>query len=142
MNLEIGQVLWLKVRYQTDIVSQVAHPMLIREISVQKGIVEIIALDKARDKIFQLLSEANVYINSDSPKETVISMDSYAQLNNKLTLEYYDDLKKYRRTNNKLSKDKLAFLLKKYEEYHRQNFIKEERIVHMTKIELEQINSQ
>ena len=28
-NLQVGQVLWLKVRYQIDVVSDVIHPMLI-----------------------------------------------------------------------------------------------------------------
>lgn len=27
-ELEIGQILWLKVRYQIDVVSNIKHPML------------------------------------------------------------------------------------------------------------------
>lgn len=48
-NLKIGQVLWLKVRYQKDKLSSVKHPMLIANIT--KEYVEIIALDKTAGKM-------------------------------------------------------------------------------------------
>ena len=35
-ELEVGQVLWLKVRYQIDIVSNIKHPMLIAKIDFYK----------------------------------------------------------------------------------------------------------
>ena len=31
-NLEVGQVLWLKVKYQIDVTLKVKHPMLIAKI--------------------------------------------------------------------------------------------------------------
>ena len=28
-KIKVGQVLWLKVRYQIDLVAEIAHPMLV-----------------------------------------------------------------------------------------------------------------
>lgn len=33
-NLKVGQILWLKVRYQIDVISTVKHPMLIANMKV------------------------------------------------------------------------------------------------------------
>ena len=43
-ELEIGQILWLKVKYQIDVISEVKHPMLIAKIATDY--IEVIALDK------------------------------------------------------------------------------------------------
>ena len=138
-SLKIGQVLWLKVRYQIDKVSDVKHPMLVA--SIYDDYIEVIALDKTKGKMHNLFYPYNKYINSDNPKETVISEDSYAQLNTKLTIELFDDLIKYRKTTNLLSQKKLNILLNDYKEYQNNNVIKEERIVHMTKDELLKLNN-
>lgn len=98
----------------------------------------MIAIDKARDKIHQLYSQANYFLDSDN--ETVIKMDSYAQLNNTLTIEYFPELIKYRRTTDKLSKEKLNDLINDYNEYHNENFISDERIIHMSKEEILKLN--
>ena len=42
-EIEIGQVLWLKVRYQIDIVSEIKHPMLVAK--VEKDYIEVIAIN-------------------------------------------------------------------------------------------------
>ncbi len=81
MNLEAGQVLWLKVRYKTNVVAEKAHPMLIAIMDIDDDKIEVIAIDKARDKISQLYNEANYFLDSESPKEKVIYVDSYTQLN-------------------------------------------------------------
>ena len=78
MDLEIGQVLWLKVRYKTDIVANMAHPMLVAVIDIDDNKIEVIAIDKAREKISQLYNEANYFLDSENPKEKVIYVDSYA----------------------------------------------------------------
>ncbi len=137
-DLKVGQILWLKVRYQIDKVSDVKHPMLIAEINDEY--VEIIAIDKTAGKLQNLYYPYNHYINSDNPKETVLYEDSYAQLNTKLTIEKFTDLKKYRKTNDLLSKTKLNELLNDYKDYQNNNRIKEERIVHMTKYEILELN--
>lgn len=140
MNSELkkGQILWLKVRYQIDKVSDVKHPMLIA--NVNDEYIEVIAMDKTAGKLQNLYYPYNHYINSDNPKETVIYEDSYAQLNTKLTIENFGELSKYRKTTDLLSEDKLVELLSDYEEYQTNNKIKEERIVHMTKYELLKLN--
>lgn len=137
-NLKIGQVLWLKVRYQKDKLSSVKHPMLIANIT--KEYVEIIALDKTAGKMQNLYYPYNSYINSENPKETVIYEDSYAQLNTKLTIEYFEELEKYRKTIDILSINKLKELLERYKEYQDKNKIKKERIIHMSKKEIQKLN--
>lgn len=141
MELEIGQVLWLNVRYQTNIVSKKPHPMLVAIINIEDNNIEVIAIDKAKDKLHQLFSEANFFINCDEPKEKVIYVDSYAQLNNSLTIEYFPELVKYRKTKEKLSKNKLKELLEDYNKYHENNIIPDERIIYISKEEILKLNS-
>ena len=137
-DLKVGQILWLKVRYQIDKVSDTIHPMLIAEINDEY--IEVIAIDKTAGKLQNLYYPYNRYINSENPKETVLYEDSYAQLNTKLTIENFDELKNYRKTNDLLSKIKLNELLNEYKNYQNENRIKEERIVHMTKYEILELN--
>lgn len=138
MDLEIGQILWLKIRYKLDEVAKEKHPMLIANIN--KEFVEVIALDKTFGKMQNLYRTYNVYINSENPKETVIFQDSYAQLNNKFTIENIEELKKARKTEDKLSNTKLDDILLKYNIWHENNIIPEERIVHMDKNDILKIN--
>ena len=140
MNLEIGQVLWLKVRYKTNVVADVVHPMLVAIIDISENIIEVIALDKAQNKVYQLYSEANRFIDHENPHEEVISVDSYAQLNNKLTIENFPELIKFRKTTKKLSEKKLSELIQDYKKYHHDNIIADERKVHMTKEEILKLN--
>jgi patatin-like phospholipase/acyl hydrolase len=137
-DLKVGQILWLKVRYQIDKVSDVNHPMLIAEINDEY--IEVIAIDKTAGKLQNLYYPYNRYINSNNPHETVLYEDSYAQLNTKLTIENFTELKKYRKTMDLLSKAKLKDLLDDYKDYQSSNKIKEERIVHMTKNEILELN--
>ena len=141
MDLEVGQVLWLKVRYQTNIIAKKVHPMLIAIIDVDENKIEVVAIDKARDKIQQLYNEANHFLDSENPDEKVIYVDSYAQLNNTLTIEYFPELVNYRKTKEKLSTEKLNSLLSDYKIYHKENFIPDERKIHMTKEEILKLNS-
>ena len=92
-------------------------------------------------KLQNLYYPYNWYINSQNPKETVLYEDSYAQFNTKLTIELFHELLNYRKTTDLLSKNKLEELLKEYRNYQSTNKIKEERIVHMTKYELLELNS-
>lgn len=137
-DLKVGQVLWLKVRYQIDKVSNIRHPMLIADI--KDDYIEAIAIDKTAGKLQNLYYPYNKYIDSDNPKETVLYEDSYAQLNTKLTIELFSELSDYRKTKDLLSKEKLNELLQDYQEYQLNNKIREERIVHMNKYELLELN--
>ena len=137
-NLEVGQILWLKVKYQVGIISNQKHPMLIEKI--KDDYIEVIALDKTKDKLHQLFHNYNYYINCEFPKEKVILEDSYAQLNTKLTIENVGQLKKARKTIEKLSKNKLKDLLTEYNHYQNNNKINFERIVHMRFDEILDLN--
>ena len=137
-DLKIGQVLWLKVRDQIDKISNIKHPMLIADI--KEDYIEVIAIDKTAGKLQNLYYPYNRYIDSENPKETVLYEDSYAQLNTKLTIELFSELSNYRKTKDLLSKNKLKEILQDYQEYQLNNKIKEERIVHMTKYELLELN--
>ena len=138
MDLKVGQVLWLKVRYKTDVVAKQIHPMLVAVINIDDNKIEVIAIDKAKDKLYQLYNQANYFL--DSENEKVIYVDSYAQLNNTLTIEYFPEIVKFRKTKDILSQDKLEDLIKDYKQYHKNNFIPDERKVHMTKEEILNLN--
>lgn len=137
-KLEVGQVLWLNVKYQKNVESKVEHPMLICR--VEKKFIEVIALDKTAGKLHQLFHKYNYYINSSNPKESVITADSYAQLNTKLTIELTEELIGARKTVNKLSYDKLQDLIKAYYEYQENNKIDADRVVHMSSTEILKLN--
>ena len=69
----------------------------------------------------------NWAINSDNPKETVIFEDSYELKNARMSLE-------------KLSKSKLNDLLNEYKRYQNKYGIDEQRIVHMTNVDILLLN--
>lgn len=138
-SLKVGQVLWLKVRYQIDMVALEKHPMLIADI--KDDYIEIIALDKTAGKMENLYLPYNFYINCDDPKEVVIFEDSYAQMNTKLTIDNFSELLKSRNTDKCLSDKKLKCLIESYNEYQENNRVREERIVHMSKEEIMYLNS-
>lgn len=137
-ELEVGQILWLNVRYQIDVISNIKHPMLVAKI--RNDYIEVIAIDKTAGKLHQLFHNYNFYINSENPKESVIYEDSYAQLNTKLTIDKIDELKLARKTCLKFSEEKLSEFLNKYNEYQSKYGIDEQRIVHMTKEEILGLN--
>lgn len=139
-ELEVGQILWLKVRYQSETVSTIKHPMLVAKIN--KDYIEVIALDKTEGKMHQLFHYYNCYINSDNPKETAIYEDSYAQLNTKLTIEKIDELKLARKTLDKITKGKLDNVLSKYDDYQNKYGVDDERKVHMSREEILNLNVQ
>ena len=63
------------------------------------------------------------------------------RFNTKLTIELFSGLSAFRRTEDTLSKKKLDELLFEYKTYQKENKVKEERIVHMTKYELLELNN-
>lgn len=140
-ELEVGQVLWLKVRYQIDIVSNIKYPMLI--VQIEDDYIEVIALDKTAGKLHQLFHEYNYYLNCSKQNESAIKEDSYAQLNTKITIDKIDELKNIRKTLNKLLSFKLKELLKEYERYQFTRELDENRIVvHMTKEKIVLLNEE
>lgn len=102
--------------------------------------IEVIALDKTRGKLHQLFHYYNFYISYDNPKESVISEDSYGQLNTKLTIDNILELKNARKTLKKLSTKKLNALLKEYKDYQNNHNLDEKRVVHMSRDEILKLN--
>ncbi len=129
MNLEIGQVLWLRIKYKATEIAKEKHPMLIARIN--EKYIEVIALDKTKGKLQNLYRPYNIFISVDNPLEMVINQDSYAQLNNKFTIENTKELLRARRTVKKLSQNKLDYILLKYNNWHKENVIQKDRIVYM-----------
>jgi len=135
-NLEVGQVLSLKLRFNNDgKISEGKHPYLIIDIvDYEVKCVEIAQLDTI--KPYKLIRLSNTPIYCDNPNETVIDKNSYIQLDNKIQIEYFDDLIKYRRQPDKLSENKLEDVLEAYDNYHKTNIIESNKIVYITKEEL------
>ena len=51
-KLIVGQVLWLKIRYQKEKISNIKHPLLIAKIN--KKTIELIAIDKIKGQLYNL----------------------------------------------------------------------------------------
>lgn len=138
--VKIGQVLWLKIRFNNEgTVSSTEHPYLILQIETDNvTLLEVGQLDSL--KPFKLVYTSNKPIYKDDPPETVISKDSYIQLDNKIQLEYYIGLEEFRRTEDTLSAEKLERILRAYEKYHAEHIIDPNKIVYLTKEELERLN--
>lgn len=140
IDLEIGQVLSLKIRFNNDgVVSKSRHPYLIIDIDMEFATVEIAQLDSLAGKEYKAAMRSNKVIYCDEPYESVIDKDSYVQLDNSIKIELYEGLTKYRRQKNKLSQKKLNGVLQAYRSYHTKYAIDENKQVYMTQIELESL---
>lgn len=141
MDLQIGQILWLKIRFNNNgDISTVEHPYLIVDITTD-GIqtVEVGQIDSL--KPYMLAYKANKAIYVTRPAETVLYRDSYIQLDNKLVIEYFEGLSAFRRTAATLSRGRLRDVLNAYKAYHENNIIDPERSVYMTREEILKYNS-
>lgn len=137
-DLEIGQVLSLKIRFNNEgAISKSRHPYLIVDIDTEFNTVEIAQLDSLAGKEYKAAMRSNKVIYCDEPQEVVIDKDSYVQLDNTLKLELYDGLETYRRQTDKLSQEKLKSVLQAYKRYHKDHEIDENKQVYMTQSELE-----
>lgn len=141
-DLEIGQVLWLKIRFNNEgTISKVKHPYLIVDIDSEFGIVEIAQMDSLEGKEFKAAMRSNKVVYVDDPPETVIKRDSYVQLDNSFQVENFASLSRYRSVTDKLSGAKLQSVLSAYKKYHEQHHISENKQVFMKKSEIEELNA-
>lgn len=138
--IRIGQVLWLRIRFNNEgTVSGTEHPYLVLQLETGDiTLVEIGQLDSL--KPFKLAYKSNKPIYKDDPLETVIYKDSYIQLDNKIQLEYYPGLESFRKTEDTLSAEKLNKILYEYKKYHTEHIIDPNKIVYLTKEEIEKLN--
>lgn len=141
-DLEIGQVLSLKIRFNNlGAISQKRHPYLIIDIDQEYNAVEIAQIDSLAGKEYKAAMRSNKTIFCDEPDETVIDKDSYIQLDNTFKLEYFEDLKKFRRQRDKLSTAKLHDAAAAYRKYHDDHEISEGKNVYMDEAEIRSLNS-
>lgn len=141
-NIEIGQVLSLKIRFNNSgQISKTKHPYLVVGINNEFGTIEVAQIDSLKGKEYKAAKRSNKVIYCDNPTETVIDKDSYIQLDNTFLLENYSGLENYRRQLDKLSKDKLKDAVSAYMEYHDKNCIDEDKQVYMTQRELEDLQN-
>lgn len=143
MNLEVGQILSLRIRFNNaGVISGTKHPYLIVDVNEEFGFVEIAQLDSLSEKKrYKAVMRSNKVIFQGDPIETVIDKDSYVQLDNTLRIEYFDGLIHYRRQTDKLSSVKLKEILLAYQKYHERYEIDENKNVYMNKAEILALNS-
>lgn len=139
-DLEIGQVLAFKIRYNNSgTIAVKPHPYLVVGIDMELNTVEIAQLDSLAGKEYKAAKRSNKVIYCDNPQETVIDKDSYIQKDNTITVEYHENLSKYRRQKDKLSEGKLKDVLNSYRLYHEKYRIDENKQVYMSWEELQNI---
>ena len=140
-DLEVGQVLSLKIRYNNrgDVATS-NHPYLIVKIDDVLDVVEIAQLDSLAGKEYKAAMKSNKTIFYDEPQEIVIDKDIYVQLDNSLKIEYFDNLSRYRRQTDKLSSQKLFDVLNAYNTYHETYKIEEIKNVYMDRGEILRLN--
>ncbi len=142
MNVEIGQVLALRLPFDSSKsnISSTKHPYLIVKV-IDDDTLEIAQLDSLQGKEWKAMKKSNHVIYADNPYETVIDKDSYMQLDTTIQIEYFDDIVKFRRQVNKLSKDKLVIAIEKYNNYHKQSHISENKQFYVSADEILDFNS-
>ena len=134
--IEEGNVLWMRIRFNNDPgdISMVKHPYLV--LQVYDEAIELGQMDSLEGKGYKLAYRSNKPIRASG--ETVISKNSYIQMDNTILIEKYEELERFKRTENKLTVfDKIQ---KEYYKYHDENEIDENKIVFMSKDEIECLN--
>lgn len=140
-NLEIGHVLWLIVRFSNNgDISDMRHPYLVVDINEDFNYVEVAQLDSLAGKEYKATFKSNHVIFCDKPSESVISKDSYIQLDRTFRIELFSSLSKYRLSKGKLSEPKREKAIKAYFDYHENHIISEMKNVYMSKEEILYLN--
>lgn len=141
-ELKPGQVIWIKVRFNNaGATSTTKHPYLIISHNEEMGYYEVAQFDSLAGKEYKALRASNKVIYCDNPNETVISKDSFVQMDNKFMIEDYPELVNYRTTEDTLSKSKFDDLVASYNKYQGSHQIDDDKIVYMDKDEVEALNT-
>lgn len=142
MSLQIGQVLWLRIRFNNSgDISDSEHPYLIVDINDEYNYCEVAQLDTAENKMHKVLMGTNKIVPCRNPQETVVSKDGFAQLDNTFRLELSSDLESFRRVNATLSKIRLEGVIKAYKQYHDEHEIDENKNVFLSLEEIHLLNN-
>lgn len=71
--------------------------------------------------------KSNVTILKTNPDEVVIDKDSFVQIDNIIQIEYFPELVKCRRQEDKLSEKKFLKVVKRYNEYKQNEWISDNK---------------
>lgn len=139
--LEIGQVVWLKIRFNNNgEIARTEHPYLVIDIDDDLDAIEVAQIDSVEGKGQKAFFRSNKIILCTDPNETVISKDSFVQLDNTIKIENCSDLVNYRPRIDKLSEEKLASVLSAYNNYHSRYEIDDNKNVYISREELLDLN--
>ena len=136
----VGQVISLRIRFNnTGTISTNRHPYLV--VKVNDDYIEIAQIDSLENKKHKAFFKGNKVIKCHNPDESVIDKDSYIQMDNSIYVELYDGLESFRRQEDVLSEGKLKDVIKEYTYYHNNNVIDENKIVFLSKEEIQSLNN-
>lgn len=92
--IEIGQVIWLKIRFnKSGAVANKEHPLLVIDIDNENNVIEVAHLDHVdENNYYHALLKYNHLIEKDNPPETVIFQNSYMQMNNVFKIDNIPEL--------------------------------------------------
>lgn len=139
-DILVGQILALKIIYDNEgTIADKKHPYLVLVVDNYNGCLTVVQLDSIAGKEYKAFNINTCVISCDG--ETVIDKDSYATLDTYYRIEYYEELSKYRRQEDKLSKEKLEKVISRYNSYHSKYFIDDNKNVYLSKSEIEKLNS-
>ncbi len=140
-ELKPGQVIWIQARFNNSgAISATEHPYIVINYNEEMGYYEVAQFDSLEGKEYKALRLSNKVVYSNNPNEAVISKDSFVQMDNKFMIEEYPELVKYRTTEDTLSESKFEDLVESYNKYQRSHQIDEDKIVYMSKDEIEALN--
>lgn len=135
-----GQILVLNMRVNNSGTIIYGHPYLILQVDMQRRWIEIAQIDSLKGKEYKAARKSNKVIFCDNPTETVIDKDSYIQMDNKLRIEFFNEVAMMRRQEDVLSQEKFADALMAYSKYQAEHVIHRDKDVFVTRKELEHIN--
>ena len=141
--IEKGQILTLKIRFNNSgTIASVPHPLLVIDVDKQRNLVEVAHIDSiSPEKKWKALLKSNVTILKTNPDEVVIDKDSFVQIDNIIQIEYFPELVKCRRQEDKLSEKKFLKVVKRYNEYKQNEWISDNKKVFMNKEEILNLNN-
>lgn len=131
--LSEGQIITLNMKVNNSGTILYGHPYLILTVSEEANYIEIAQVDSLKGKEFKAARRTNKIIYADNPHETVIDKDSYIQMDNSLRIEYFDELARLRRQEDRLSDQKLRDVLNAYKTYQENNQIDENKEVYLSR---------
>ncbi len=137
LDLEVGQVLWLIIRFNNNgNVSNRQHLYLIMDINEEFNYIEIAQLDSVEGKEFKAMYKSNHLILNQKPQESVIDRNVFLQMDNTFRVELCPEIMRFRKLKGKLSEAKRIKAIEEYFSYREKNIISENKNVYMSREEL------